>query len=144
MNENHLPTEKRRRVLIVEDSPELRASLAAALRSEGYDVAVASDGAEASAWLAVNDVDVLLTDIVMPKADGFETMRCAAERKCAVVAMSGDPHFGAAKYLDMARFLGASEVLMKPFSMRRLREALDTAIDASRSAANHSARTATT
>lgn len=143
MNENQIPTEKRRRVLVVEDCPELRASLAAALRSQGYDVAVASDGAEASTWLALNDVDVLLTDIVMPKADGFETMQRASERRCAVVAMSGDARFGAAKYLDMARFLGASDVLMKPFSMQRLREALDTAIEGSRNAAALSARAAT-
>ena len=60
------------RVLVVDDEANLRKVLAAMLRKEGYEVAVASDGEQAMAEFEKNGADVIVTDLVMPKMGGME------------------------------------------------------------------------
>ena len=57
---------KMTRVLTVDDSASMRALLNHALSSGGFAVEQADDGISALEWLAVNDVDVVITDINMP------------------------------------------------------------------------------
>ena len=61
------------RVLTVDDSASMRALLRSALSSRGYQVSQAEDGVAALEWLADNgsDIDVIVTDINMPRMDGF-------------------------------------------------------------------------
>jgi two-component system chemotaxis response regulator CheY len=59
------------RILTVDDSPSMRALLNHALTSQGFDVSQAEDGIAALDWLALNEVDVVITDINMPRLDGF-------------------------------------------------------------------------
>jgi two-component system NtrC family sensor kinase len=63
------------RILAVDDSPTYLHELAATLRGEGYDVAVARSGEEAIEMLAVQPIDCILLDVVMPGLDGRETCR---------------------------------------------------------------------
>ncbi len=58
-------------VLTVYDSASMRALLRAALTNGGFAVEQAEDGQEALEWLAANEVDVVITDINMPRLDGF-------------------------------------------------------------------------
>jgi two-component system, chemotaxis family, chemotaxis protein CheY len=64
----------RRRILVVEDSPMMRRLYRMVL--EGYDVRIASDGAEALDLAALEpDVDLFIVDINMPRMDGLELIR---------------------------------------------------------------------
>ncbi|NRF68127.1 response regulator [Aquincola sp. S2] len=63
------------RVLAVDDSATYRQELTAQLRAEGYDVVAARSGEEALELLAVQPVDCILMDLVMPGLDGRETCR---------------------------------------------------------------------
>jgi two-component system chemotaxis sensor kinase CheA len=62
-------------VLIVDDSPFIRAIERSYLESEGYHVIEANNGDEALERMTVNQVDLILTDIEMPKMDGIELTR---------------------------------------------------------------------
>jgi len=63
--------DKTTRILTVDDSASMRALLNHALTSQGFDVSQAEDGEVALEWLALNEVDVVITDINMPRLDGF-------------------------------------------------------------------------
>lgn len=63
------------RILAVDDSPTYLEELAAVLRGEGYDVVLARSGQDAIDILAVQQVDCILLDLVMPGLDGHETCR---------------------------------------------------------------------
>src|ERR1044071_2849340 len=60
-----------KRILIAEDEPLSRKQLAAWLEEIGYEVAVARDGAEAIDLLDATEFDLVISDIRMPRVDGF-------------------------------------------------------------------------
>ncbi len=64
-----------RRILAVDDSPTFLTELACKLREDGHDVVLARSGAEALDLLAVQAVDCVVLDLVMPEVDGIETLR---------------------------------------------------------------------
>jgi PAS domain S-box-containing protein len=64
-----------KRVLAVDDSPTYLEELATQLRVEGYDVVLACSGEEALELLAVQSVDCILLDLIMPGLSGHETCR---------------------------------------------------------------------
>lgn len=66
---------KRRRVLVVDDSPLTRELVVSLLESVGYDVVQAHDGAQALDVLAREAVDIVVTDLEMPNVDGLELTR---------------------------------------------------------------------
>ncbi|MBE2253136.1 MAG: response regulator, partial [Myxococcus sp.] len=66
---------RRRRLLVVDDSPLTRELLVSLLESVGYEIVQASDGAEALERLARETVDAVVTDLEMPRCDGLELTR---------------------------------------------------------------------
>ena len=68
--------------------------------------------------VANNDFDIIITDLVMPEKEGIETImelsRTAPNIK--IIAMSGGGRVNATDYLTIARRVGASDTLAKPFS----------------------------
>ncbi|HLH39044.1 MAG TPA: sigma-54 dependent transcriptional regulator [Bryobacteraceae bacterium] len=68
------------RVLIVEDEEQHRLSLAGMIASMGYLVETAADGEEALEKLGAAPVDVITTDLMMPRMDGFQLLRTLLER----------------------------------------------------------------
>ena len=62
-------------VLLVEDDPALRRYLEVVLQRAGYDVMTAGDGLEAMKVLLTLQVDVIVTDALMPNLDGYELCR---------------------------------------------------------------------
>lgn len=101
------------RILVVDDDADVRESLKLALKLEGYSVATARNGLEA---LARSPVDILITDIFMPEADGFETIE--AFRKIhpttRVIVLSGGAPLIKTDYLAVARMIGVDVTLQKP------------------------------
>lgn len=68
------------RVLIVDDDPSERAELARMIKSLGYDITEAQDGEEALEKLGAAPVDAIVTDLIMPRMDGFRLLRHLLER----------------------------------------------------------------
>jgi chemosensory pili system protein ChpA (sensor histidine kinase/response regulator) len=106
---------RKARVLLVDDSISVRKFVAQMLEKAGFDVAVAADGAEAMARLGERDFDVLVTDLEMPRLNGYELLedvrRRAGTRDLPVVILttrSGEKH------QNLARRLGVSHYVTKP------------------------------
>lgn len=66
---------RRRRILVVDDSPLTRELISALLEAVGYDTVAAADGAEALHLLSTTHVDLVVTDLEMPGLDGLELTR---------------------------------------------------------------------
>ncbi len=110
------------RILIVEDDHELAFSLREILVEEGYEVDVASDGREGIRLQGLSPYDLIITDIVMPEEDGLEVIMWvkATYPNTLLMAISGGGYFDSRDYLLMAKELGASLVLCKPFEINSL------------------------
>jgi CheY-like chemotaxis protein len=117
----------RTRVLVVDDSVALRASLKELLELLGYEVETAPDGAAALALHKARQVAVVITDIFMPGTEGMETIARfkAGWPRLRVVAMSGGGEVAKKNYLQTALQVGADATLRKPFTLDTLRKALD-------------------
>ena len=63
------------KLLIVEDEPAVRNALVRALETEGYELSVAEDGAQALATMAQSPADALVLDVMLPGIDGLEVAR---------------------------------------------------------------------
>ena len=107
------------RVLVVDDSADIRGMLQAQLEMEGFDVATAPDGARALALLGRQRADLIITDLFMPDKDGIETILEIREKYPAVqiVAMSGWDSRQGSDYLKVAREIGAVRTVKKPFEL---------------------------
>ncbi|HSK42624.1 MAG TPA: response regulator [Candidatus Binatia bacterium] len=83
-------------VLIVEDDTAVRNSLALLLKASGYEVATATNGAEALVLLKNEIPAVVLTDLIMPQMSGFEFLSVVRRQfpRLSLVAMSGQYQTG--------------------------------------------------
>ncbi|MBT4100808.1 MAG: response regulator [Gemmatimonadetes bacterium] len=91
----------------------------------GHHVLAAGDGEEALVLLEENpNVQVVISDIRMPKMDGLELLRITSERfphiSVILITGHGDPEI-----ITSARKLGAVECFVKPVRLTRIREYLD-------------------
>ena len=101
------------RILVVDDEPGIRSWLGEVLESAGYRILTAADGHEARDLAKENPVDLVITDLVMPREEGIEMIR-ALRKQCPqikIIAMSGV--FGAS-LLRAAELFGAHASLPKP------------------------------
>ncbi len=119
-------------VLIVDDSPAMRAFIRRVIQLSGFPVdeyREAGNGKEALALLAAHPVDVILTDINMPEMNGEELVRrLAADTSrphIPVVVVSTD---STESRVHRLRMLGVDGYLSKPFSPESLREELERAL----------------
>ena len=121
-------------ILIIDDNEELRDTLVMLLEDEGYATLVAADGASGVRIFAAARPDLVITDVLMPGADGIETIRevRALDPDARIIAMSGGAVIGNAYYLRMAKVLGAMAVLAKPFEVEELVRAVASCLGAPR------------
>lgn len=110
------------RVLVVDDNPDMRASICVALERAGFETAVAGDGQRALALQNRQPADVLITDIYMPELDGLELIQQFKARfpRTQVIAMSGGGTVARANFLHVAAEIGAQAILHKPFATETL------------------------
>jgi chemosensory pili system protein ChpA (sensor histidine kinase/response regulator) len=102
----------RRRVLLVDDSVSVRRFVGQMLEKAGLDVTTAGDGAEALTRLAEASYDIVVTDLEMPRVNGYELIddlrRRAATRDVPVVVLTtraGDKHVALAKSLGVEHYV---------------------------------------
>jgi two-component system, cell cycle response regulator len=108
-------------VLIIEDHPDQRDLLAIVLQREGYKVVTAANGLEALERLEQDEVHIALSDIMMPKMDGFELINKirsnSALRHIYIILITARIQEGdRVRGLD----LGADDYITKPFSFSEL------------------------
>jgi two-component system KDP operon response regulator KdpE len=106
------------RILVVDDDETILTTLAQNLRTHGFDVVGAVDGAEGADRFMSARPDVVLTDLAMPRADGFELIqriRSTSTTPIVVLSVRGAD-------LDKVRALdlGADDYVTKPFSTPEL------------------------
>jgi DNA-binding NtrC family response regulator len=121
------------RVLIVDDDEGQRSALAAILSDGDFDTQMAADGQEALERLATFHADVIVSDLVMPRMDGFELLRHLKERGdlTPAIALTG---FGSMeRALSAVHDLKAFWFLEKPVEARAFKILLDRAIRHKRS-----------
>jgi CheY-like chemotaxis protein len=115
-------------VLVVDDDAGLRDSIRALLESMGYLVSTAANASEAVVEVGAQRPDVILTDIYMPQADGYELISAMRRfgPEIPVIAMSGGAfQFGLQDHLGMAKRMGAAATIAKPFRAAALVEMID-------------------
>lgn len=119
-----------RNILVVDDEIDFGKILAATLIKLGHTVSTASGGREASAEIARQKFDLVITDLVMPEKEGIELIQELARISpgTRIIAMSGGGVNASKSYLKIATHMGAKAVLSKPFSTSELVSALNEAL----------------
>ncbi len=116
----------RAKILVADDEPNLRRVLTAILMRDGYDVMQAADGAEALSRVD-DDVNVVITDLKMPKIDGMEVLRrLGTERPNLPVIMI--TAFGSVGNAVAAVKAGAFDYIEKPFEQEQIRQIVNKAV----------------
>ena len=114
-------------VLVIDDEVDVARMIQDMLQSAGHQVVSAYDGEDGIGLLRAFPVELVITDILMPKRDGLETIRVA--RKGApdlpIVAISGGGQTGQMNYLQEAVEFGADATLKKPFGRDELLRTVD-------------------
>ena len=106
------------RILIIEDEADLLASMAKALREEGYAVDTAADGEEGLYKAGDAGYDAIVLDVMLPRLDGWELLRRLRESKTTPVLMltARDAARDRVRGLDT----GADDYVVKPFDLDEL------------------------
>lgn len=119
----------KKRILAVDDEPNILLSLEYILEQEGYDVHVAHDGEEALEVAERIRPDLILLDVAMPRRDGYEVCRLLRQRgdlsgvRVLMLTAKGQP-LERKKGLEV----GADVYVTKPFSAEDLLEKIRTAL----------------
>jgi CheY-like chemotaxis protein len=128
-------------ILIVDDDKHIAAILNELLSVDGYEVDVANDANEALEFLNQLPLDLIITDILMPKMDGIEFIKSVRQQSgVPIIAMSGGRRAStpantiinkssADLKLSNAITVGANAILTKPFVRAQLQQAVKSALN---------------
>jgi nitrogen regulation protein NR(I) len=111
---------ERKQILVVDDEPNLRRVLRAQLERDGYDVHTAEDGEQALALLHEHHIDLVITDLRMPKLDGMELLRRITALEDAMPVVMITAH-GTVDTAVEALKMGAFDYITKPFDQEDVR-----------------------
>lgn len=106
------------RVLVIEDEESYRQALSSGLRREGFDVAVAQDGAEGLRLFSARPPDIVLLDMLLPGMHGIEV--CRRMRTMAPVPIVMVSAVDTELDVVLGLELGAADYVTKPFRLREL------------------------
>lgn len=111
----------RRKILIVDDEPNIVMSLEYIFKKQDFDVFIARDGSEALEILKHHAPDIILLDIMMPKVDGYQTLKYIKStnslKDTKVVFLTAK---NKASDIEKGLKLGADKYLTKPFSVKKI------------------------
>ena len=125
---NSATLERKKRILFVDDDEELRALGQALLEYLGYEVVLAANGSEALEIYQHKKIDLVITDLSMPKMGGLELFQCIQELdpNAIVILCSG---YDMAQEVDIALAAGAYDFLSKPFNIDDLSAMIANALE---------------
>jgi len=120
-------------VLVVEDEHNLRDIICSILKEAGHEAIAACDGSEIADLLEDRNLDLVLTDILMPEKEGIQTIIELRRQNPSlrIIGMSGGGMEGPDHYLDMAKEFGANQTLRKPFNKEKLLKTIHAVLNAS-------------
>ena len=104
-------------IILLDDNDSLRTSLAEILEAEGHSVIQCNNGLAAFNLQEVGTLDLMITDLYMPRVDGIEAIMSARRDfpDLSIIAMSGGADFLKHDFLPYTQKLGAAAILRKPF-----------------------------
>ena len=104
------------KILVIDDSPEIVNLFSEFLRTEGYEVDTAEDGARGISLIERNSYDLIVTDLKMPETDGMEVLKYIREHSpdTLCIILTG---YGTVKNAVEAIKMGAYDYLTKPVKM---------------------------
>ena len=114
-----------KRILLVDDDPEIVDSMRTLLESRGYRILVARDGNQGLAIAETEGPDLIVLDMMMPKRSGFlvlEKLRRAHPTPVRVIMITANE---GSRHKAYAEMLGVDDYIRKPFAMDRLLESVD-------------------
>lgn len=122
-----MATDRKIRLLLVEDDTTLAGVISDVLSESGFDVILAKNGAEALGLLVPEDrsaagmpaPEIIVTDIMMPKTDGFTMVRSLREKGCDIPVLFLSARTGTEDVVK-GFSLGAGDYIRKPFAMKEL------------------------
>ncbi|WP_290876338.1 response regulator transcription factor [Gracilimonas sp.] len=112
-------SDKRMKVLVVEDEPSLIFTLRDTLESEGYDVVVSEEGTQAVSMVKEHKPDIMILDIMLPGKSGYDILEEIRKEKFTfpvIMLTAKDQEPDKVKGLN----LGADDYLTKPFGVKEL------------------------
>src|SRR5260370_2976433 len=112
---------ERKQGLIVDDEPNLRKILSAQLTRDGYDVLTAEDGEQGLQLLREHHIDLVITDLKMPKVDGMTLLKRALEEEPELPAVLVTAHGTIDTALEALKS-GAFDFVTKPFDKDEVRQ----------------------
>ncbi|MCK5227834.1 MAG: response regulator [Desulfobulbaceae bacterium] len=114
-------------ILVADDNHEMCNVIKEILTTVGYEVLIANNGKEAVSLCRTNTIDLLITDIFMPEQDGLETIDMLRDEfpSMKFIAISGDSSIASDTYMKTAEYMGAFDVLRKPFQIEDLLGAIN-------------------
>jgi DNA-binding response OmpR family regulator len=107
-------------IVVIDDEPRYRRLIAQVLTGAGHEVRQAADGAEGLAMCLERTPDLVITDIVMPRMEGIETILQLMRQRPGIVVLAISGAEPASVYLRAATALGAAASLPKPFTVEQL------------------------
>lgn len=116
------------KILVVDDESPVRDMIRAMIEPAGYDVIEAGNGIQACDVCKETPVDLIITDIVMPGKNGIDLVMDVKKKypDIPIIAISGGGGIvGRYDYLEIAKLVGADNILKKPFGMAELRSSVD-------------------
>lgn len=105
------------KILLVEDDSLVQSMLQQMLEREGHEVVAVNDGSEAIKTLGREEIDLVVTDLIMPEMEGIELIRSLRkqEKRPKIIAISGGSALlSPVAQLKSAQFLGADLTFTKP------------------------------
>ena len=118
-----------KRILVVDDDPEIVEAVQYALSSKGYDIVVARDGNQGLALAKKDDPDLVILDMMMPKRSGFlvlEKLRRTRPVPLRIIMITANE---GSRHKAYAEMLGVDDYIRKPFAMDRLVESVQRLLD---------------
>ena len=130
--DKNLPSSRRERVLVVDDSREIREFLIEyILEPAGFEVIVAADGLEGLQLAFSERPDLLIVDFQMPNMSGLELLRRLRLRQVDIPSILVTAH-GSEQVAIQALRLGVRDYVIKPFVVEEMKEAIERALRESR------------
>ncbi|MCC7535742.1 MAG: sigma-54-dependent Fis family transcriptional regulator [Deltaproteobacteria bacterium] len=122
-----IPKGERIQVLVADDEPNLRRVVSAQLSRDGYDVHAVEDGAAALEVLRDHHIDLVITDLRMPKVDGMAVLRHCQEHVPDVPVILITAHGTVDNAVEAVK-LGAFDYVTKPFDREEFRHVVEKAV----------------
>ncbi len=119
------------KILVVEDEKSMREVLKILLEGENYEVVTASDGVAGLSFVEKDIFDLVITDMKMPKVDGFEVLKKIKEVSPETIVIMITA-FGTTESAVEAMKLGAYDYINKPFNIDEIRLIVKKAIEKKR------------